>query len=289
MEGFSQGINRFIIGLSKKVLLANPAGEIAELFLRGDTNNLPVLGAWFGIALFALQLYYDFSGYSDMAIGLGKMFGFHYKENFHYPYVARSASEFWRRWHISLGSFFRDYVYIPLGGNRQHHIRNLIVVWLLTGLWHGASWNFVIWGLYYGVLIVIERLWLLRHMERWPRLLPHVYLLTAMLVGWVFFYYTDLTAAIQFLRVMFEWQSRPWVDGHLLIQLGGNFIFFLVAVVLATPLPRKILAWCGRWISGELPWCHWQWARPLCNCVLLVVSTIMLVGQTYNPFLYFRF
>lgn len=147
---FSEGISRFVVGLSKKVLLANTAGEISEMFLKANIDELPVLGAWFGISLFALQIYFDFSGYSDMAIGLGRMFGFNYKENFNYPYVARSVSDFWRRWHISLGSFFRDYVYIPLGGNRRHLLRNLFVVWFLTGLWHGASWNFVLWGLYFG-------------------------------------------------------------------------------------------------------------------------------------------
>ena len=156
-KDFNSGVSRFIIGLGKKVILAGTAGKVVESFLSTDYTRLSLLGAWFGILMFAFQLYFDFSGYSDMAIGLGSMFGFKYKENFDYPYISKSASEFWRRWHISLGSFFRDYVYIPLGGNRKHRIRNLFIVWALTGLWHGANWNFVIWGLYYFVLLLIEK------------------------------------------------------------------------------------------------------------------------------------
>ena len=156
-QDFNYGVSRFIIGLGKKVILAGTAGKITDIFMGTDYTRLPLLGAWFGILMFALQLYFDFSGYSDMALGLGSMFGFKYKENFDYPYISKSAGEFWRRWHISLGSFFRDYVYIPLGGNRKFRIRNLFIVWGLTGLWHGADWNFIIWGLYYFVLLVIEK------------------------------------------------------------------------------------------------------------------------------------
>lgn len=289
VDNFSQGISRFVLGLSKKVLLANTAGEISELFLQGNIGELPVLGAWFGIALFALQIYYDFSGYSDMAIGLGRMFGFNYKENFNYPYIARSATDFWRRWHISLGSFFRDYVYIPLGGNRRHLIRNLFIVWFLTGLWHGASWNFVIWGLYYGLLIAIERLWLLSSLEKLPRLVSHFYLVLIALVGWVFFYFTDLPDAMQFLRVMFDWAGRPWVDGQLAIQFTSNALFFLAAIIFATPFWRRLPRLVGNWADGYGAQVAGALGRPLVNLLLLLASTIMLVGQTYNPFLYFRF
>lgn len=281
---FSEGISRFVVGLSKKVLLANTAGEISQMFLQGDIKELPVLGAWFGISLFALQIYFDFSGYSDMAIGLGRMFGFNYKENFNYPYVSRSVTDFWRRWHISLGSFFRDYVYIPLGGNRQHLIRNLFVVWSLTGLWHGASWNFVLWGLYYGLLIAIERFWLSRRLEAWPKIISHVYLITAVLVGWVFFYYTDLTDVWQYLQAMFVWGGRPLIDGQLVIHFSNNVLFFLVAIVCATPVAKLVPRLAQRY--SERPQ---DWVRPALTFALLIVSTIMLVGQTYNPFLYFRF
>ncbi|WP_235832650.1 MBOAT family O-acyltransferase [Acetivibrio mesophilus] len=167
MESFNSGVSRFIIGLGKKVIIANQASEFSKAFLDMDYSSLPVIGAWAGILLFAIQIYFDFSGYSDMAIGLGKMYGFNYKENFNYPYIAKSATEFWRRWHISLSSFFRDYVYIPLGGNRKHQIRNILVVWFLTGLWHGASWNFIVWGLYFFVLLILEK-FLLFKMKKYP-------------------------------------------------------------------------------------------------------------------------
>ena len=182
LAGISRGMSRFCVGLLKKTLIANFAGSLSAGFLGGDLNNLSVLGAWYGIALYAIQIYYDFSGYSDMAIGLANMFGFHYLENFNYPYVSRSATEFWRRWHISLGTFFREYLYIPLGGNRNMMIRNLLVTWFLTGLWHGASWNFVVWGLFWGMLILIEKLFLSRVLECVPRIFSHLYLLAAMLV-----------------------------------------------------------------------------------------------------------
>jgi len=281
---FSEGISRFVVGLSKKVLLANTAGEISEMFLKANIDELPVLGAWFGISLFALQIYFDFSGYSDMAIGLGRMFGFNYKENFNYPYVARSVSDFWRRWHISLGSFFRDYVYIPLGGNRRHLLRNLFVVWFLTGLWHGASWNFVLWGLYFGVLIAIERMWLLRRLEKWPRFISHVYLLLAVLMGWVLFYYPSLTDVWLFLQAMFAWGSRPWIDAQLAIQFSNNIFFFLVAIVCATPIAKLLQQITQPTLARAQ-----GWACPALTFTLLLLSTITLLGQTYNPFLYFRF
>ncbi len=180
--GFSEGVNRFIIGLGKKVLIANTAGELSLSFLGTDYEKLPVAGAWLGILLYAFQIYFDFSGYSDMAIGLGRMYGFTYKENFNYPYISKSATEFWRRWHISLGSFFRDYLYIPLGGNRRNHARNLFIVWFLTGMWHGASWNFIIWGLYYFVLVFAEKLFLKKLLDRIPAFFSRLYLLLIVLI-----------------------------------------------------------------------------------------------------------
>lgn len=190
---FSYGVGRFAIGLGKKVILANVLSDMSPAFLDKDFQALSTLGAWFGILLFALHINFDFSGYSDMAIGLGRMFGFTFKENFQYPYISGSATEFWRRWNMSVGGFFRDYVYIPLGGNRRNRWFNLFTVWFLTGLWHGASWNFVIWGLYFGVLIGIEKKFLLMLLSRLPRLVSHVYFGILVLVGWVFFYFDSLS------------------------------------------------------------------------------------------------
>lgn len=289
--GFSQGISRFVTGLGKKVILANTAGEISDIFLKGSMSELSVLGAWFGIILFSLQIYFDFSGYSDMAIGLGKMFGFTYKENFNYPYVSRSAAEFWRRWHISLGSFFRDYIYIPLGGNKKAYLRNLFVVWFLTGLWHGASWNFIIWGLYYGLLILLEKLFILKLLEKIPRSISHIYLLSAVVIGWVFFYYPNLSSALEFLKVMFGLNNRVLSNAFFLINFINNGAFFIVAIIACTPASRFVRNYytktlvhikflnCLKGISLE----------PVVNFLILLISTMLLVGKSYNPFLYFRF
>ncbi|MBN2220850.1 MAG: MBOAT family protein, partial [Vallitaleaceae bacterium] len=190
---FAEGIRRFVIGLSKKVILANTAGEVAKNFLEQDFTQMSMAGFWAGMILFAFQIYYDFSGYSDMAIGLGKMFGFTYKENFNYPYISKSATEFWRRWHISLGTFFRECVYIPLGGNRKHHFRNILIVWFLTGLWHGASWNFVLWGMYYGVLLLIEKyLGKMKLFHIIPAAFKHIYLVIITVFGWTLFYFEEM-------------------------------------------------------------------------------------------------
>jgi alginate O-acetyltransferase complex protein AlgI len=212
LEDLVEGGRRFAVGLCKKVLVANVAGELCSQYMGAAPDTLSVLGAWFGIVMYALQIYYDFSAYSDMAIGLGRMFGFHYLENFNYPYISRTATEFWRRWHISLGSFFRDYVYIPLGGNRRHQYVNLFVVWFLTGFWHGASWNFILWGIYWGVLIMLERLFLFKVLQRVPKVLARIYFLLIMLVGWVIFYFTDLGAMESYLRVLFGAAGQPLWD-----------------------------------------------------------------------------
>lgn len=287
---FSEGINRFVTGLAKKVILANSAGEVATLLLDGRVESLPVLGAWLGIIMFAFQIYFDFAGYSEMAIGLGKMFGFTYKENFHYPYTSTSATDFWRRWHMSLGSFFRDYLYIPLGGNRRFHLRNLLIVWFLTGLWHGASWNFVIWGLYYGLLIVLEKRFLLGFLKRLPAVLSHLYLLTAMLVGWVFFYFTDLSKASLLLRAMFDLTGQPLLTTEVTFHLLDNATFLLLAAVACTPVVdkgyRRLEAWLVE--AGRQPvWLYGM--RSVWNLVLFVISISFLAGTSYNPFLYFRF
>jgi alginate O-acetyltransferase complex protein AlgI len=291
LEQFNYGVSRFIMGLGKKVLIANTAGKICESFLGTDYSRLPVTGAWLGIFLFALQIYFDFSGYSDMAIGLGKMFGFTYKENFNYPYISRSATEFWRRWHISLGSFFRDYVYIPLGGNRRHYIRNLFVVWSLTGLWHGASWNFVVWGLYYFALIFIEKIFLLRVFEKLPAIVSRLYLWMAVLVGWVFFYHLDLGQALEFLGIMFGVKASAFSGPEVAIHFLNNAVFLLIAAVGCTPVMQYLGDRAKGLRTGE-PGRIGAAAKvlpPLANMAVLILSIIFLVGQSYNPFLYFRF
>ncbi|NDI36550.1 MBOAT family protein [Chengkuizengella sediminis] len=290
LSNFSQGINRFVIGLGKKVIFANIAGETAALFLDGNVSEVSILGAWFGISLFAIQIYFDFSGYSDMAIGLGKMFGFTYPENFNYPYVSKSATEFWRRWNMSLGAFFRDYVYIPLGGNKKFPIRNLFIVWFLTGLWHGASWNFIIWGLYFGTLIFIEKKFLLSLFSRLPVWFSHLYLTVAMLIGWVFFYYTDMKQGLLFIKSLFGLNSNVFVDVILNVQFNNNLIFFIVAIIATTPIPKWIFNKLIRVLPEKLQTrVSNDIAVPIFNFFILIISTTLLVGSTYNPFLYFRF
>lgn len=286
----SHGITRFCIGLLKKVAVANVAGSLLVQYMDGDLTKVTVLGSWFGAVLFMLQIYYDFSGYSDMAIGLGLMFGFHFVENFNYPYIAKTATEFWRRWHISLSSFLRDYLYIPLGGNRSHAWRNLFVVWFATGLWHGASWNFILWGLFFGVLIALERLGLRNLLEKLPGFISHFYLLFVVLISWVIFYFTDLSRAAQYLGIMFGLSGQPLTNSQTLLALEGNLFWLILAVVFCLPLARiasqQITAAAAvsrprQIILGILV--------PVMNLGILLICTAMLSGQSYNPFLYYRF
>ena len=286
----SHGITRFCIGLLKKVAVANVAGSLLVQYMDGDLTKVTVLGSWFGAVLFMLQIYYDFSGYSDMAIGLGLMFGFHFVENFNYPYIAKTATEFWRRWHISLSSFLRDYLYIPLGGNRSHAWRNLFVVWFATGLWHGASWNFILWGLFFGVLIALERLGLRNLLEKLPGFISHFYLLFVVLISWVIFYFTDLSRVAQYLGIMFGLSGQPLTNSQTLLALEGNLFWLILAVVFCLPLARiasqQITAAAAvsrprQIILGILV--------PVMNLGILLICTAMLSGQSYNPFLYYRF
>ncbi|HWP52359.1 MAG TPA: MBOAT family O-acyltransferase, partial [Clostridia bacterium] len=286
-EEFSIGINRFLIGLTKKTLVANTAGKLAIPYLEGNIASLSVLGAWFGIVLYALQIYYDFSGYSDMAIGLGHMFGFHHPENFRYPYISRSATEFWRRWHVSLGRFFRDYLYIPLGGNRRHMAFNLMITWFATGLWHGASWNFVLWGVYYGVLIFLERLFLLKLLERLPRFISHLYFVVLMLFGWVLFNYVSLPDAFLYMGKMIGLNGSPLYDLSVWLDITSNGIWFCLSVLFS--LPVTVLLECIWERVPKMQQCQLGWVRPVFNIVLLITGTALLVGQSYNPFMYFRF
>jgi alginate O-acetyltransferase complex protein AlgI len=288
-SGFSRGISRFLVGLAKKVLIANYAGQLVDRTIGGNLANISVSEAWLGILAFAIQIYFDFSGYSCMAIGLGRMFGFEFKENFDHPYIASSITDFWRRWHISLSTFFRDYVYIPLGGNRSHMTRNMFIVWALTGLWHGASWNFIFWGLYFFALLWLEKKFLLKFLERLPMAIRVMYAFFAVLMGWVFFYFTDGASILQMLRIMFGFSGQAVMSLSAGLLLRNNAIFLLVAALAATPwLPLlfnklqerlRYRGWIPAWTSVSL----------LSNIAMLFTSTAVLVGSTYNPFLYFRF
>ena len=301
----SRGISRFCTGLAKKALLANSCGALADTLILSDAvasnaaslaQNLatiqarPVLSLWLGVFAFMLQIYLDFSAYSDMAIGMGLMIGFHYKENFDYPYLSRSVSEFWRRWHISLGSFFRDYVYIPLGGNRHgvpRTIANLFFVWFLTGLWHGASWNFVLWGLYFFVFIAAERLFLGRILERIPVIFSHLYLLIVVFFGWAIFRFRQPVLLNAVLGGMFGANGNPLTNFEF-NTVFLNYVFFLIAAVIATSPLLKALG--EMFSSGGLRTAYaYNALQMFVPPLLLLLSTAALVGNSYNPFLYFQF
>ena len=287
-QDFSEGITRFCVGLCKKVVVANMAGQLVAQYMDGNLATLSVAGAWFGALVYTIQLYYDFSAYSDMAIGLGRMFGFHYHMNFNYPYISKSVTEFWRRWHISLSTFFRDYVYIPLGGNRRHQIFNLCVVWLLTGLWHGASWNFILWGAFYGVLLIVEKLGLLKILEKLPGILCHLYLLLITLVGWTLFYTTDLGRLKGYFAVMFGISGNPLTDAQLSINFLNHLFWLIAAVLFCMPITQLVKKRIDA-VQNKALRAAGNMVTAMMNLGLLFVCTSMLVGDSYNPFLYFRF
>ena len=284
---FCTGVFRFTIGLAKKVILANQIGALFDT-IQG-LNQLSVATAWLGAISYAFQIYFDFSGYSDMAIGLGKMFGFHFLENFNYPYISQSISEFWRRWHISLGAWFREYVYIPLGGNRRglgRQLFNIFVVWMLTGLWHGAEWNFVLWGVYFGIFLLLEKFILLKWLDKIPRVFRHIYTLFVVLVSWVIFAITDFGQMVAYVKTMFGGGAPLW-DGNFLYYIRTNGVLLILLVICSLdyktwmknhPKVRAVVN--GR--GAEV-------ARIAIMLVLFVVSFSFLVGDSYNPFLYFRF
>ncbi|WP_268626781.1 MBOAT family O-acyltransferase [Paenibacillus alvei] len=284
---FGEGTQLFIRGLAKKVLLANHIGMLWSSIKATAMSDVTVATSWIGILAFTLQIYFDFSGYSDMARGLGKMFGFELTKNFNYPYIATSVSEFWRRWHMSLGSWFREYVYIPLGGNRVgivKQLRNLLVVWFLTGLWHGASWNFIIWGLYFGCFIVMEKLFLHKWLLHLPRGIGNLYTLLIVMVGWVFFDLDRLSAALAYVEAMFGLGTHHFVDNNTYYYLSTNLMILLLAILAATPLPKRMfLALKQRYPLGSAI------LSPIVYVLFLLLSTAYLVNDTYNPFLYFRF
>lgn len=289
---FSEGSYRFFIGLGKKVIFANIFGEIATQLLGGDISHLSTAGAWVGIIAFTLQIYFDFSGYSDMAIGLGRSVGFHFLENFNHPYTCTSMTDFWRKWHISLGSFFRDYVYIPMGGNRRHQAVNIMTVWFLTGMWHGASWNFIIWGLYFGLIIMIEKYTLLRW--KMPRIFLHLYSIVLILIGWGLFYFDDFGRLGEFFHAFFGAgdsfsQGLP-MDVESVIT--DNLWLWIAALALCLPIRTKIAAKADSIATsakGRTAAFAVQFGRALIAVIILTISVALLVGATNNAFIYTRF
>ena len=300
---FSEGLYRFCAGLAKKVLIANNVGKLWDITNGG--GHISMLSAWLGIAAYTFQIYYDFSGYSDMAIGLGKMFGFEFCENFNYPYISKSITEFWRRWHISLSSWFKEYVYIPLGGSRVYaenyegkkpflgiklsnekravirRYTNLLIVWLLTGMWHGASFNFLAWGLYYGMLLIIEKRFIGEKIDKWPSFVKHIYSMVIVMIGWVLFASENFTAAFAYIGHMFNVTDFGITDNLFLYRLFSYAIIFICAIIGATPGPKKFF---NNLTKGKL-----FWLKPLLSFIIMFVCIAYLVDDTYNPFLYFRF
>ncbi len=280
---FASGCRTFICGLAKKILLANAAGAMWNSLSAAAEPD--ALGAWLAIVFYTFQIYFDFSGYSDMAIGLGKMFGFSFRENFYYPYVSESITEFWRRWHISLSTWFREYVYIPLGGNRKGVGRtyfNLFCVWLLTGLWHGASWNFVLWGLYYFALLVIEKTFLLRLLERAPKFLRHIYSMAAVIFGWLLFVIEDVSSIGAYLSRMFG-GTGVFATQITVYELVRNLVFLAILILASTPAPKKL--WYKLYSKGT----PWRIVQSVVCAIAFVLYIAYLVDSSYNPFLYFRF
>lgn len=303
VRSIHEGINRFCVGLAKKAVVANMCGKLFESFVVSDSlvnspeaidviANKSAVSLWLGVLMFSMQIYLDFSAYSDMAIGMGKMIGLDYKENFDYPYLSRSVSEFWRRWHISLGTFFRDYVYFPLGGSRNGSVRtvlNLFVVWALTGLWHGASWNYVLWGLYFFVFIAIEKLFLGKVIKKLP-VLSNIYLLLVVYFGWILFKFENMSVMTSVLKGMFCMNKNAFTDFETATVLKSNLIFILIAVVACTPLVSKISN-AVRFSGKEKR--NFSAFYSVCSVVLppvlIILSLINIVGSSYNPFLYFQF
>ena len=280
LEKFVSGVQRFCVGAAKKVLLANAIGQLWDLSLASE--NLTVLGGWLGLIAYAFQIYFDFSGYSDMAIGLGRMFGFDFIENFNYPYISRSVVEFWKRWHISLTDWFRQYVYFPLGGNRVSKpkwIRNIIIVWLLTGIWHGAGWNFLLWGLYYALFMLVERLFLGQYLEKLPSMLRHAYTLFVVLMGWALFAVEDMAHLGRYLASCFG--GAPLLDAATIYNLVSYLPMLMILSVAATPLGKNLWNRLGERTQQIL--------TPVLMLVALILCTASLVDASYNPFLYFRF
>ena len=287
-DNFASGARRFIVGLSKKVIIANNVALLADAVFDGSPASVGSLLVWLGGIAYTLQIYFDFSGYSDMAIGLGKMFGFNFLENFNYPYISRSITDFWRRWHMSLSTWFRDYVYIPLGGNKVSKIkwlRNIFVVWLLTGLWHGASWNFIIWGLYYGILLVVEKLLLKKYLDKMPRIFSYIYTMIFVIIGWIIFRVEDFSSLGMFIVKLFNFSDSNIIT---FISKNTNVItvwpYLLLGLVASTPIFKKIY----NIINDKQN----TFINIMCDVIIVIifiVTIIFLESSSYNPFIYFRF
>ena len=286
-QDLAEGMMRFLRGLGKKVILANQLSEISSQLLTGSgLESLSTLGSWVGILAFTLQIYFDFSGYSDMAIGIGRCLGFHFNENFDHPYCCDSITDFWRRWHISLGTFFRDYLYIPMGGNRRHQAFNILIVWMFTGFWHGASWNFLLWGLFYGLIVMLEKYTLLKVIKRIPKVLLHVYSLLLVIIGWGIFYFEDFGQMKHFFHAFFG-GAEAFTDFAAVNALSAYGWLWVVAILFCMPVRDGL----NRWVS------NWKHPRPVLLVVtrsvlaflLLALSVALLVGATNNAFLYTRF
>lgn len=285
-EKTALGARRFMIGLGKKILIANILGELCDTFRASDDKS--VLFFWLYAVAYSLHIYFDFSGYSDMAIGLGKIFGFDFLENFNYPYISASITEFWRRWHMSLGSWFRDYVYIPLGGNRVsrlRHLFNIFVVWMLTGFWHGAAWNFIVWGLFFAVLLMVEKLWLLKYLKK-SRVLSHIYVVVLIIISFVIFDASSMGQAFSYIGSMFGAGGYPLVSTEFLYYLRNYSVVLILGIIGATPLPKKL--W-NRIAATNIGSNIMTFAEPIALSALLLCCSAYLVDGSYNPFLYFRF
>lgn len=282
---FSEGVMRFVVGLGKKVLLANQMGAVwSEIYALG--GDVSALMAWTGAIAYTFQIYFDFSGYSDMAIGLGRMFGFKFPENFRYPYQSVSITDFWRRWHITLSTWFKEYLYIPLGGNRRGLARqalNLLIVWSLTGFWHGAGWNFVLWGLYYFVILFIEKLFLLKALDKLPKFFRHVYALLLIIIGWVIFASDDVSVLLPFLGSMFG--ANGAVGGMDVYTLLTKAALLVICCIASTELPKKLFLSATGAMNEKAAFT----LKSVLTIALLALSMILLIGDSYNPFLYFRF
>ena len=288
INDFSYGIKRLITGLFKKVILANNIGIIWSQISMQPLNTLPVLDAWLGAIAFTLQIYFDFSGYSDMAIGLSKMFGFHFPENFNHPYESKSITEFWRRWHISLGTWFKEYVYIPLGGSKKGKlilVRNLLIVWTLTGFWHGASWNFVIWGLYFGILLILEKLIFSKYLSKLPNFFKHIYTMFFIIVSWVIFAFEDISSVWQYFRAMFGINMVGIINSEFLYLISTHAFLIIICITMSTSIISKL--WTK--IKNKENSLRLNIFEKIIYIFMFFISICFLIGSTYNPFLYFRF
>ncbi|HBL83932.1 MAG: transcriptional regulator [Clostridiales bacterium GWF2_38_85] len=283
---FASGVQTFSAGLFKKIIIADSMAAICEYMKNTAMYETTVVGAWMVVIFFTFQIYFDFSGYSDMAIGLGRMFGFEFLENFNYPYISKSITEFWRRWHMSLSTWFKEYVYIPLGGNRKGlliQFRNIAIVWFITGFWHGASWNYILWGVYFGIILIIEKIFLLKFLEKIPKVFAHIYALFFIVMGWWIFYFRDLNKGVDFLKMMFGFSNSTFITGGILYDIIRFLPLVIIAIIGSTPFPKKQFKMLTEKYSVA------RYVVPVGVAVVLFVCTAYMVNSTFSPFLYYIF